>query len=452
MRIPRSPPSLTEIMADPEFQAEFGTYFQREDVMEFVRGANELYLYWDEVRYRPKPQGTTYELLWAAIQSVRQFDRRDIMISKIDGFTFHYSLNAKMSHLLHTLDVNLGGPGAGGALGRDADRERYLIGSLMEEAIASSQIEGAATSRKVAKDMLRKGRKPRNRSERMIINNYRSMKMLLNLKDNELTPDMLLDIQSSMTDGTLDDQEDVGAFRHTNDVVVSDRSTGQVFYTPPDHHHLPQLISDLCTFANTEDQEPFIHPIIRASFLHFLVGYIHPFVDGNGRTARAWFYWSLLKDGYWLMEFMPISRIIVDAPSRYARAYLHTEKDGNDFSYFLLYMLEKMSQAMTDLKVYLERQEEKRKDESFIELAENSTLNLRQVRILEWYLSHPTGTMTIDQVRTMFDVAYQTARTDLMGLESMALIESRKGRWGKLLFSRRKDFKDAISPFLAPGK
>ena len=54
-------------------------------------------------------------------------------------------------------------------------RERYVISSLIEEAITSSQLEGAMTTREVAKDLLRSGRKPRTKDERMILNNYRGM-------------------------------------------------------------------------------------------------------------------------------------------------------------------------------------------------------------------------------------------------------------------------------------
>ena len=56
--------------------------------------------------------------------------------------------------------------------------QRFLVNSLMEEAIRSSQLEGATTSRRVAKEMLRTGREPRDRSERMIANNYRALQFM----------------------------------------------------------------------------------------------------------------------------------------------------------------------------------------------------------------------------------------------------------------------------------
>ena len=60
----------------------------------------------------------------------------------------------------------------------------------------------------------------------------------------------------------------------------------------------------------------FIHPMIRSIILHFWLAYDHPFVDGNGRTARALFYWSMLRHGYWLFEFISISQIILKGPDQ----------------------------------------------------------------------------------------------------------------------------------------
>jgi Fic family protein len=224
MKMPRTPPSMDELMSSVEYVTELGMYFQRQDVKDFVHHVNELYLHWDEMNYRPKPPNTNYNMLWAMVKSIRGFGQKVIEISDVEGFTFSYSLTDQMSQQLHEFDMNLGGSITGESILHDEEKDKYLISSLMEEAIASSQIEGAATTRKVAKEMLREGRKPRNRSEKMIINNYRSIKMLLSLKDEELTPQILLDIQSSMTKDTLDDVNDEGKFRESNDVVVKDSS------------------------------------------------------------------------------------------------------------------------------------------------------------------------------------------------------------------------------------
>lgn len=206
----------------------------------------------------------------------------------------------------------------------------------MKEAIASSQLEGAATTRKVAKEMLENNRKPSNSSEQMILNNYQAMKWIVANQNVEFTIEAIQKIHSILTNSTLNHREDEGAFRKVDDIKVVDVQTGASVYTPPSSQHLNNLMSDFCSFANDLDKENFfLHPISKAIILHFLIGYIHPFVDGNGRTARTVFYWYLLKHGYWLTEFLSVSRIILTSKAQYARAYLHTERDENDLTYKL---------------------------------------------------------------------------------------------------------------------
>ena len=116
-------------------------------------------------------------------------------------------------------------------------------------------------------------------------------------------------------------------------MVGSKADPTKIYHYPPEVAKLPAMIEDLIAFANEDDE--FIHPIVKAIILHFLIGYIHPFNDGNGRTARAIFYWFALKHHYELLEYISISRIFVHAPVQYSRAYQLTETDSNDMTYFI---------------------------------------------------------------------------------------------------------------------
>ena len=84
-------------------------------------------------------------------------------------------------------------------------RQRFLVNSLMEEAIRSSQLEGATTSRRVAKELLRTGRDPKDRGERMIFNNYRALQFMREEMGENLSPAVVLELHRILTDGTLDD-------------------------------------------------------------------------------------------------------------------------------------------------------------------------------------------------------------------------------------------------------
>jgi Fic family protein len=164
----------------------------------------------------------------------------------------------------------------------------------MEEAITSSQLEGAVTTREVAKKMLAEGRKPRDRSERMIANNYVTMRRIVELKDKPLTPELVFQVHREISEDALDIADGAGRFRRAEeDINVSDME-GTVFHTPPRAGELPARLQSMCDFANGVTPGFFVHPVIRGIILHFWLAYDHPFVDGNGRTARALFYWQML--------------------------------------------------------------------------------------------------------------------------------------------------------------
>jgi len=343
-----------------------------------------------------------------------------------------------MQEYLHEFDMNLGGSMQGDGIIPSQEKDRYLLSSLMEEAIASSQLEGAVTTRKLAKEMLETNRKPRNESEQMILNNYEGMKWIVANKDKPFTINNILELHGIITKNTLASTTDEGAFRTDNNVNVVDVQTGEIVHHPPSHEQLSQLMNAFCHFANDKQTVRFfIHPIVKGITLHFLLGFIHPFSDGNGRTARTLFYWYLIKKGYWLIEYMSVSRIILKSKAQYARAYLHTELDNNDLTYFVLYNLRCIKTALEELKKYIERKTQEKKRS--ITLLRNTNFNERQIHLLQEMLHDQTSNYSVGQLEKWFKVSNQTVRNDLNGLVEVGLIEFRKA--GKqLLYFPVKDF------------
>lgn len=264
----------------------------------------------------------------------------------------------------------------------------------------------------------------------MIFNNYLAMQAIQGFKDEPLTPARVLDIHRMVSEHTLDDPQDVGRLRQSNDIRVVNNDDGTILHQPPDHRELSERLERICTFANAgEDQRPFVHPVLRAILLHFMIGYDHPFADGNGRTARALFYWSMLRSGYWLAEFISISHILRKAPAQYGRAYLFTETDEGDTTYFLIHQLATMRKAIQSLHDYLAR---KAKEQRSMErlLAESpalrARLNHRQKALLTHALKHPGAGYHIDEHQKMHAIVYQTARADLLQLAELGLLEKLK--------------------------
>ena len=386
-------------------------------ILEAAVRYNNRYLHWEELRHHPLPADA--KSVWALMKLLRRTTGRQITFA---GWQFLYTQNDSCWQMLHHLDKTAAGNLSTVLDTIGHDRERYIVNSLMEEAIASSQLEGAATTRKVAKQMLRERRKPTNRDERMIVNNYLTMKKIREIEKDDLSPELLLSLHKMITSGTLEDPADEGRFRDNDEIRVVD-GTGTILHTPPDSSKIPELIDELCRFANN-GSESFIHPVIKGIFLHFLVGYIHPFNDGNGRTARTVFYWYMLRHDYWLFEYMAISRAIKDTKEQYKKAYVYTESDENDLTYFIQYNLTVIEKTIAEIRTYIsEQQAEQIKALHSIE--ESEGLSYRQIDILKRIAKHPEKPLRIKEIEETYHVAYATARSDLNKLEELGYLRRR---------------------------
>ena len=220
-----------------------------------------------------------------------------------------------------------------------------------------------------------------------------------------------------------------GRFRQTgDDVRIEDEESGEVFHTPPPADKLPARIARICEFGNQEGMHGFLHPVIRSILLHFWIAYDHPFVDGNGRTARALFYWSMLRHRYWLAEFFSISHQILKAPKQYYRAFLHTETDGNDLNYFIHHQLDVICSSITALREYI-RVKQAEAESMRRHLGAGSDFNHRQLALLKHALKHPFATFTVVSHQSSHAISNQTAKNDLTTLEVKGLL--RRGKVGK---------------------
>ncbi len=201
-------------------------------------------------------------------------------------------------------------------------------------------------------------------------------------------------------------------------------------------------MKEFCVFANDGHKEDFfLHPISKAIIIHFLIGYIHPFADGNGRTARALFYWYLLKKGYWLIEYMSVSRIILDSKAQYARVYQYTEFDENDLTYFILYNLKAINRALDELKKYIESKNLEKKN--ILSLLRDTDYNDRQLVLLQELLHDKKNTFTVPEIQIRFGVSNQTARNDLNHLVAKGILQPRRNG-NKIQFLLAKDGKKRI--------
>jgi Fic family protein len=394
--------------------------------------SRENYLHWDKLRHLEPPAELTSEQWWLKIKAGRR-DLRELPLTDPEGHPFSYGVLDNMLRRLHYIDQRCSGEVAMDEVVTSEHRagRRFLVNSLMEEAIRSSQLEGATTSRVVAKEMLRSGREPKDRSERMILNNYRALQFMREEMGGTLSLRSILELHRIVTEGTLDDPSAAGRLQQPGEprVAVFDRDGGVPIHKPPPAEQLPERMQLMCEFANEGvDEERFVHPVLRAILLHFWLAYDHPFEDGNGRTARILFFWLMRVRGYWLAEYLPISRLIRNAPVQYGRAFMETETDGGDTTYFLIHQLDLIAQAIDDLHIYLQSKTAEVRDIEKL-LQETDYLNGRQLALLTDAVRDAEASYSFDSHAMSHRVSHETARSDLRGLtERGLLVQRRRGR------------------------
>ncbi len=417
MRIPRKPPDIQDVLS--RHKGALQELFKNSGLIKYTRECEANYWPWDKVRVTAPAAKVNAEIAWSVIKMGRLQRYHWTPLVGTGEQLLRFNVPDSVQRELMLVDQQT----AGRLISDDEaplaphQRERFIISALREEAIASSMLEGAATTRHDANKMLRSGRKPKTKGERMVTNNYHAIQFIREHRKTPLSVELLLELQSILTKGTQDHENSVGRLRREDEniTVVDDRDNA-VIHVPPPAHELSDRLERLCTFANQQPQDgEFIHPMIRACILHFQLGFDHPFCDGNGRTARAIFYWSMLRNGYWLFEYLPISRLIYRSPGKYVRAYLNSEIDDFDITYFLTYKTKIISRARQDLRLFLHKKQEQLAEARKL-FTKDQRLNHRQREVVLQGARNPDRIFTIADHKERFAVSYATARSDLLQL------------------------------------
>ena len=447
MKIPETPPDLESILEEVKDQNEWAKLYMGSGSRPM--DSKGRYLHWDKLRHLQPPEGFTIKEWWVATKLARRNLYKPVTLFNKDQENFQYVIPDSVQKDLHELAKNSAGNlSSNKKIINPGLRRTYLIRSLVNEAISSSQLEGAATTTPVAKEMLLKNLTPKDNSEQMIKNNYVAMQFITEIKNEPLTPSIVFELHKIVTQGTLKNPEAAGKFRtKDDDVVVMDPIDGVVLHVPPDPEELPERMEELCQFANEEDPQEFINPLVKAIILHFILAYDHPFVDGNGRTSRALFYWFAARQDYDLISFASISRVLKEEHGQYKRAFLYTETDQNDLTYFIVHQISVIKKCIDNLFTFLKKEAEE------IEQAEKQLegqkhlirlLNYRQIALLKHALKSPKFIYTVYGHQNTHGVAYETARKDLMDMNKKWNLLNIQKEGKSYVFEAPEDLRERI--------
>lgn len=430
MRFPQLPPPYLEVIAR--------LIHESWPVVEAAAPAlpDGRYLPWDELRHREPPPGLTVEEWWATTKWARAQASSPVREMKsLYTPAFSFALLPAIHRALHAFDRTNVGRELLSALGNQDAVTEFRVRQLIEEAISSSVIEGARpTTRELARQMVREQRKPASRDECMIFNNWRAMQRIIQLRDEDrpLTIDDLLELHRILGDDALDVPGAEGQFRQAEHTVVVTDLEGNIWHTPPPAEGLQDRMEALLRFADGggADGNAFIHPVIRAIIVHFWIGYEHPFRDGNGRIARAIYYWCMLRHRYEMAEFLSISGPIDRSPKAYYMAFVNAEIDDGDLTYFILHQLQVMQLALDELLGHLKDRAERMRQLART-VAGFDQLNHRQRALLQHAIRHPLESYTIEGHAASHRVHYQTARADFADLVARGYFDQRRTGKGK---------------------
>jgi len=388
-------------------------------VMDAVARAQSRYLPWHEFK-RKNWAPENKEDVWALIKILRQIDGQPTPILDETGTRYTFSPRAN-AEFLHEVDLELGGVFLGVQDFNQGVRRQIIRRNLIEESIASSQLEGANTSRQAAKKMLAEGRAPTDKSEQMIVNNHETMRWIEEeLKNEPLTIDLLFEIHRKITDNTLDDDHQ-GRLRPTfdskgNRLVIKPWDDRTISYVTPAKEFVESQLPALISFANDNLDNAFIHPLTKAIMIHFWIGLLHPFEDGNGRLARILFYWYMLRRKYWAFSYLSISERILKSPRQYAMAYIYSEQDGGDLNYFIHYNIVKIKLARKSFQEFIAAKIEENKKSSAL-IKRDHSLNQRQINLLQYLSKDEQRYTTLKEYNNVNDdISKVTASTDLKKL------------------------------------
>lgn len=387
---------------------------------ELIEAFIDRYLSRREIMHR-LPVSVPIGQFWQELQKARR-DRATLLPLKAQsGEPFWFVLNSSIEKQCDSIaalarrDIAFSG----------AAFDRLFEDAVIDEAVYSSMIEGAFTTREAAIGFIREQKSPANKSEQMVKSNYDALSYVLENLESPITEKTIISVAQIVTRNAADSQ--VSGYR-TEGVIVGN-SEG-VVYTPPSAERVPEMMRALIEFISKSE----LHPILKACIAHFYFVYIHPFADGNGRTARALSYMMLLQAGYDFFRYFSISGLVAKERGKYYRAMLCVEESDCDMTYFIDCYSELLSRTVAEMERHLMHHvlaEEKLK-------ALDSALSERQIKGAKWLLKGEKDSVTVEVWKKKFKVVTETARRDLLTLcEQGLLVREMDGRKAVFLVERQ---------------
>ncbi|MBL7546094.1 MAG: Fic family protein [Bdellovibrionaceae bacterium] len=379
----------------------------------WINYTQQRYLTPEEIKYRLKQQGKSEEE-WPSI-------RKEIVASRKTGSItlFFKSIEPKFwfypADIIHKKinDIEKLGKDLYEQINKNASfKTEFLLDSAIEEAITSAIYEGAQSTRAQAEQLIASDERPKNKDEWMLIKNFKAMKWVKNNQQTALSKEVILQLHHIVTENTLegDDINFQGKFR--NDKVFVGPHEGI------NHGKIEQAINEMIQL--TTNNPRYFHPLLKGILVHYFMGYIHPFFDGNGRTARALFYFKSIRNQLNYIELLSVSAYLRIHGKQYENSFVKVKENEYDLTYFIDFCLDSILSALKEVsrKVgYLLR---------MTDLKERFELSQTQIGLIQRMALHKFRTIDIEEYAQQISKSREFARQELKRLLDLNLVSEIK--------------------------
>lgn len=290
--------------------------------------------------------------------------------------------------------------------------------AIVHSAHSSTAIEGNRLSLEQVSELAQGREVMATRKDKQEVLNYlKVLETVGRLTDGEnITENNLLAIHKALTQDTLDDESDSGAYRNQY-VVVANRITREVIFRPPRNEGVPALVRNLIGWLNSSSAKT-IDPVIEAGIAHYEFVRIHPFVDGNGRTARVLATLILYLRGFDLKQFFCLDDFYDSDRQAYYQALQKVDPKTLDTTAWLEYFVEGVKVSIATVKeriIRLSSERLRKTTKGQIALTE------RQMRIVERIVQRDK--ISIGDVSEMFKITRQAALKEMAKLTEQRVLK-----------------------------
>lgn len=312
-------------------------------------------------------------------------------------------------------------------------KQEFLADATIEEAITSAIYEGANSTRAKAQELITSNSIPKSKDEWMLINNFNAMNWAKKNSDREIDHDLVKEIHEIVTLNTLENDDANFSGRFRDDRVFVHSSQGEIKHEGVAWENIESSLGEV--FALTASHERYFPKVLKGIILHYFIAYIHPFFDGNGRTARTLFYLKSLKNGLDFVELLSLSAYLKLHGRQYEKSFEKVMQNDFDLTYFIDFNLNALLHAVkeVDRKVSYLLSIQKLKT-----LPDSQGLSVTQIGLLQKLALHHFRRVSIEDYAQSIDRSREVSRQELKQLTSLGLLkESQSGK--KFVYSIDRD-------------